>query len=233
METEDGPVERLTKVKDCRDLVYRLWLRLPAVDLGGIYDALTRCLGFPIVATSSSSNNTGARNAGSDQRFDFDPYTAAHTDEFDHLLSQDPTSRSFLSRLPFTRTRTPRRQQGGVGGGLLQQRKSNRRGSRSSTDESSSLTSLLIDTSDADLIGDESINMLLTSTGPSSNTSAATPSTSLPGFSDARALEQTDEELRAEEEAIMAQEEAAIEERRKRAGLLARERGILPHQRPS
>lgn len=181
MDTDDGVAQG--RVRDCRDLVRRLWLRVPAITFSAAYDAATRCLGFPL-------------NTGSD-RFDFDPYTST-TDEFDHLLSQDPTSGSFLSRLPFSRPTRRRR----------------RAGSRSSTDES--LTSLLVDT-DADPIGDESISMLLTH--QSSNGDGAHA--------------RTDEELRAEEAALTIQQEAEIVERRQRAHALVRDRGILPHQRPS
>ena len=207
METEDGAAQRPDKVRDCRELVHRLWLRLPAIELGNIYDALTRCLGFPIVATSSNTTTVH------DGRFDF----GLQTDEFDHLLDQDPTSRSFLSRLPFSRT-TPTRNS--------RRNDIRRRGSRSSTEETSSLTSLLVDTTDADLLGDEGISMLLTA----SNTTAAAATTT----------EQTDEELRAEEEAIRLEEEAAIEDRRRKAAqkvslvhMASNRDGILPHQRPS
>lgn len=149
---------------------------------------LTNCLGF----------NPGAR-----QDFTFDNY---YSDEFDHLLSADPTSGSFLSRLPFKRGTVKR--------------------PAPATENSSdgSLRSLFVDDRDAELYGDESINMLLTSQPDAAVSLPELPLGHQPGDED---YGQDDADLRREEEEVRREEEAEIENQRQRAKQLAIKRGLL------
>lgn len=148
---------------------------------------LTGCLGF--------TPGTARRD------FVFDSY---HSDEFDHLLSADPTSGSFLSRLSFGR-------------------KLNKRPTRVNTDNSStdgSLRSLFVDDRDAELFGEDSINMLLTS-----NTQDG-PESYLP-IDQRPSQGQDDEVLRREEDDLRRAEEAEIASNRDRAKKLAIKRGLV------
>lgn len=133
------------------------------------------------------------------QAFTFEGYQA---DDFDQLLSGEQTSPSFLSRLPFKR-RTIRRP-------------------KISTHDScdSSSRSLFIDDRDAELFGDESINLLLTSqTEPSTGLQLPIGHQTFEG--------QDDDELRREEEQLRIEEEQRIKTNRERARKLAAYRGLL------
>lgn len=133
------------------------------------------------------------------QGFTFDGYQA---DEFDQLLSADHASRSFLSRLPFKR--------GSV----------RRPTSQTAESSDSSARSLFIDDRDAELFGDESISLLLTSQ------QEAYPPMRLP-IGQSPSEEQDEEDLRREEEQLRLDEEHRIALNREKARKLASERGLL------
>lgn len=141
-------------------------------------------------------------SSASRQDFDFQAYH--ESDEFDHLLSTDPSTRSFLSRLPFKR-------------GTVRNAP---RPTPVMDSSDSSLRSLFVDDRDAEFLGDESISMLLTATAQD------TPVSDLPlGH---RSEDGQDEEtLRLEEEELRRQEEEAITRKRENARLLALERGLI------
>ncbi|BFZ57908.1 hypothetical protein PYCC9005_004963 [Savitreella phatthalungensis] len=89
-----------------------------------------------------------------EERFSFDAYTQV-TDEFDHLLSTDPTSGSFFSR--FTRRRSR--------GRASDQRRRSRATTRTVSSTDGSLASLLEnEIEDPESLGDDSIGMLATAT---------------------------------------------------------------------
>lgn len=133
------------------------------------------------------------------QDFTFEGY---HADEFDQLLSADHNTGSFLSRLPFKR-------------GTL------RRPKPPTTDSSdSSFRSLFVDDTDAELFGDESISLLLT-TQPEPTHMPQLPIGQMPSEG------QDEQELYREEEQLRIEEERRIGLNRAKARKLAVERGLI------
>lgn len=178
-------------------------------------DWFVNCLGFnPLNATQQRSR--GGTDAAD---FTFDSY---QSDEFDHLLTADPSSGSFFSRrFPFARSPLRASRTADANGTAK---------ARSLGSESGSLKSLFIDVNDAEVFGDESINMLLTSTG----TRQEDDGDESDGHSEgelarhARKVHgQTSEELRVEEEELARRDDEEILLRRVRAEKLALERGLL------